>query len=366
MNDLWRLEDELLDIEARIGLLEACRPLGLAAEEARLQQLLERRSAEPGELLPRVTFARRPSLEREEVLLAHARAACERLAKDAEFSAPLASILAERAEELELEVQLVQARGTPRLLSLARRRFVGAAGEARPRADALAESWLSAGAAADAVHDADQVDLAAELRALSARAGLDIEVIEVDMAARAGVTERALLVRRGERLTRAEAERIFAHEVHGHLLPRRVAKHLGPPFRIGPRGADADEEGRSLHLELDTGLMDGRRQVELGVRHLLAARVIDGGRIGEALLELRRAGATSAALSRAAVRVFRAGGLCREIIYLPGLLRVGPALADPSIEQVFRAGRATVATVPTLRRLLDAQAGQARSATTGV
>ena len=113
--------------------------------------------------------------------------------------------------------------------------------------------------------------------------------------------------------------------------------------------------------------MDSARRLELAVRHSLAAHVLDGGHIGEALLSLRQDGAPPAVLARSAARVFRAGGLCREVIYLPGLLRVGPALADPEIELVFRSGRATLAEAPALGRVLSSvQSRQSTSATTGV
>jgi hypothetical protein len=366
LNELWRLEDQLLEIEARVGLLEACRPLGIAAEERRLEAALFR-GARSEELVPHVDFPRRPALDAEEARLSQVRRACERLAEASGDTGEVARILGERAAEIALDIELVRARGTPQLVLHAKRRFAGAASAERADADALAREWLNSARAADASDHTLEVDLGLEMRRLIADAGLDIDVLEVEMVARAAVTERAVLVRRHERLGRPHVARIFAHEVHGHLLPRRAAARVGPPFRIGPQGADADEEGRALHLEQTGALMDASREFELAVRHTLAAHVLDGGHIGEALVSLHQDGAPRGVLARSAARVFRAGGLCREIIYLPGLLRMGRALRDPDIELVFRCGRATLVEAPFLRRLLaQAQPYQVKSATTGV
>lgn len=366
MNELARLEDQLLDIEARVGLLEACRPLGMAGEEARLTALLAARAPDPDELAPRVTFPPRAPLELERIRLEQTEQALYRLASASGETREVARILAERAWELGLDIELVQARGTSRMVTVARTRFVGAERSGREEADRLAQAWIQGGLSAVPVAEDERIPLGAELVRLARSAGLDVLVHEVEMVARAAVTQRALLVRRGALVTVAQAARIFTHEVCGHFLPRRAALACGPPFRIGPRGADADEEGRALQLELWSGQFDAERSLELGVRHVLAAHVLDGGSIGEALLALRDRGVPAPVLARIGPRVVRGGGLCREIIYLPALVRVGPHLADPEVERVFRSGRVTLAEVDFLRRLLpEAQGVHSSSAMTG-
>jgi len=376
LNELARLEDELLVIEARVGLLDACRPLGRAREEARLGQALLARAPSPLDLVPVLDFPRWPTLALESARLQRIERACQNLAGAGGLAAQVARILAERAEELLLEVQIIEARGTSALLGLSARRFQDGTSGARASADALAREWLREGpplapdelAPLDAGRtDAGLVDLAGELRRLCERAGVAAPVREVELAARAAVTEKCLLVRRGARVTAAEAARIFTHEVHGHWLPRQAARENGCPLRIGPRGADGDEEGRALHLEQVGGHLDRTRRYEIAVRHVLAADVLDGRPLGETLLALHREGVPASVLASAAPRVLRAGGLCREIVYLPGLLRVGPRLAEPEVERVFRAGRATLAEAALLARVLRvAQPAQSKSATTGV
>jgi hypothetical protein len=53
---------------------------------------------------------------------------------------------------------------------------------------------------------------------------------------------------------------------------------------------------------------------------------------------------------RITARVYRGGGLGREIVYLPAFLRVDAALAKaPHLDAVFGAGRVSVATAELLR-----------------
>jgi len=363
LNELSRLEDQLLDIEARIALLEACRPVGIAAEEARLEALLDSRAPKADDLVPKLGCPRHAPLELERIRLGQVAMVCQKLAA----SSAVARILTERTHELELEIEIVQARGTTRIVDLARARFDRDGADARVHADVLAMDWIERGISREKEPEQALVPLASALSDLASRAGVEVEVLEVDMVARAAVTQRALLVRRGALVTSREAGRIFTHEVYGHLLPRRAALSCGPPFRIGPRGADADEEGRALQLEVQSGTLDATRGLELGVRHRLAAHVLGGGHVGEAVLALCEQGVPGSLLARAAPRVMRAGGLCREIIYLPALLRVGPRLSDPRVERVFCLGRATLSELDVLTGLLPpTQGAQARSATTGV
>jgi len=361
LNELWSLADQLLAIEARVGLLDACRPLGLGPEEARIQALLDSQPRpNPAQLVPQLAWPARPSLDLDLHRLEQVAATCARLE-----SSELGRILGARALELALDAELVRARGTPGLLALARRRFRGALPAERHEADVLAREWL--GQKGLETEQGELVDLAPELRRLASARAIALDVVEVDMAARAAVTATAVFVRRGARVSEHQAARIFAHEVFGHALPRRAAVKSGPPFRIGPCGADADEEGRAVHLEVALGHLDAERRVELAVRHILSAHLLDGGHVGEGLLDLRGRGVPSRILAQTATRVLRGGGLCREVIYLPAFLRVGPRLAEPEVERVFRAGRATLDEVGVLGRLLGpAQVGQSRSATTGV
>lgn len=351
---LFRIEDELLAVEARIGLLDACRPVEREAEERRLAALLAaRQTSSVAELSPRLTVPRRPSIDAERVRLERLR-----LALDPFAASPTGRILCERLGELEIETEIVASRGTGRVPELAARRFYGARGASRSEADRLASEWLRESPASGSSVPAERLDLAREIRAFVAAHGLCVPVLVVDMVARAAVTDSAILVRRGALATADEARRIFVHEVYGHVLPRVRSKTLGPPFRIGPRGADGDEEGFALGLEEEHGLLKGERRRELAVRHYLAARVLDGHEIGAVLLELaeRLAEREHApdVLAAAAVRVMRGGGLCREILYLPGYLRVRRHMSDTKLRELFGCGRVTVAESETLQGMLDA------------
>jgi hypothetical protein len=141
------------------------------------------------------------------------------------------------------------------------------------------------------------------------------------------------------------------HEIEGHARPRCAALQLDMPlFAVGTAGGLDDQEGRALALERRAGLLDGRRRRELALRHV-AARAVERGSdfVATARLSLD-AGAPIADALRIAARVHRGGGLAREIVYLPALLRVEAALAeDPSIDPVLASGRVSIEAATVLR-----------------
>jgi hypothetical protein len=76
------------------------------------------------------------------------------------------------------------------------------------------------------------------------------------------------------------------------------------------------------------GLFDGARRFTLAARHLAARAAHDGAPPCEVASRLVRAGVTAERAARVLVRVYRAGGLGREAIYLPAYLRVRKALDE--------------------------------------
>src|SRR5262249_20205937 len=150
--------------------------------------------------------------------------------------------------------------------------------------------------------------------------------------------------------SRRDVERTVLHEVEGHGAPRARAGVLSIGiFAIGTARGSDDQEGRALALERRHGFLEGLRRRELAMRHI-AARSVDRG---AALVDTARMLAPHAPrLSerlRIAARAHRGGGLARESVYLPALLRVeAAALRDPSVDRVLSAGRVAVSDAPVL------------------
>ena len=120
-------------------------------------------------------------------------------------------------------------------------------------------------------------------------------------------------------------------------------------FAIGTARGTHDQEGRALWLERDAGFLDYGRRRELALRRL-AARAVEARADFVATVRLLCArGAALALALRVAARVHRGGGLGREAVYVPALLRVEDAMArDRGMDGVMRVGRVSVESVGVL------------------
>jgi hypothetical protein len=347
---------------AEVKLIRAVTPENADEEIARLEQSFER--GVPA--LP--SFRYEPIPIRAELPLA-----LERLADFLQGVSPLGQIYADRARELWLESLLVHAVGTPRLSVLSRQRFLGQSPEDVAdlhAADELAQAWTRStddDARADEselVETCNQGDPASLVSAMSREVGrlrLAMRiVVQPGLASLAATADGAILVAKGRLIRRQDVERTVLHEIEGHALPRwRAASLPIGIFTFGTaRGID-DQEGRALLLEQRAGFFDGVRRKELGFRHLAARAALDGADLADVVALLRRRGACVGAAVRIAARVARGatgeGGLAREIVYLPALVRVGRAergKLGAMIEGVMALGRVAAALAPALAALV--------------
>jgi len=153
------------------------------------------------------------------------------------------------------------------------------------------------------------------------------------------------------RVSPADVERTVAHEIEGHLVPSCIAreKRIGI-FALGTVNGTGDQEGRALAIERRLGHLDLLRMRTLGLRHMAARAAHRGCDFIPMVEELRKLGAMPRESVRLAARAFRGGGLGREAVYIPGLLRVDAAVAkDPSIDSVLANGRVGVDDAEALR-----------------
>ncbi|HVU00208.1 MAG TPA: tyrosine/phenylalanine carboxypeptidase domain-containing protein [Polyangiaceae bacterium] len=348
----------LADAEQRIGLLERCRPTNARAEIERVSEEWERgREASPAF----VYGAPRD--------LAHVRRGLESAACAATCALE-GELLAGRAEELLVEVELALSVGTARVRDLAPARFplprdgwAAAALADAERFVALAEDPPGRTVLAEDRSDPESlVSILSELVG-SRKLALRVETTP-ELSSSAATGTGFVRIREGVRHGPAAARRIALHEVVAHAEPRLAAlREPSGVFVAGTRGSSADEEGRAILVEERAALLDSSRKRELGARHLAALAVRDGAEfvdVGRLLVErgipARRAVAIAA-------RVLRGGGLAREVVYLPAWHRVRAALEeDPSLEAWLARGRLSIDAA----RALRVAAAQENVATTGV
>lgn len=346
---LLRPRDALFNTaERELALLARCRPRNAEAEQARLLEAW--RGDAPR--LPRWSYSGRPDL-------APLRAELECAVRGLSESDPIQLLYVERAQELLLEIGIVEAIGTSRLGRLAAERFVLGTPADHEGALALATDWVGAPAPA-ACGERVASDDAGDPRSLYCR--MCRAVGELRLAFRVELSDRLsacaatgdglILVARGRKLTENDARRIVVHEVEGHALPRhRAQQEAFGLFASSSRSGNDEQEGYALYRELCAGLLDEGRRVELALRHQAAVCVRLGADWVETVRRLLELGAELELAASIASRVHRAGGLAREIVYMPAFQRVSSAIAaDASTADWLSRGRLSLEAIAVLSR----------------
>lgn len=291
-------------------------------------------------------------------------------------SAPGCELYRRRLDEIELDLEILQALGDARRIPrLAARRFgTGAmrvatdhgvmplARVARAMLDAVEDTPEPRVLSADDPSPGD-VSVAGLMRRLARHAGLEVRVgVEPRLAAAAAAGERIVLLA-DRRFGRREGLRLAVHEVLGHLVS--AANGRAQPLRVielGTAGSFADQEGLAILLEERADLLDGRRLRTLAARVVAADCMHAGATFDETCRELMDdLGFDPMDAVSIAERAYRGGGVARDVGYLAGWLRVRRAVArgEAAIDEL-RMGRVSLDELPTLRRL--AAEGWARPA----
>ena len=334
--------------ERATALLDRCRPIGGASESRAL--VADWREGRPRG--PRWTYRELPRL-------GDLRAALDVVSERLDRAGPWGVLYAERARELSTEAALAESVGGAGFRAHAASRYAEGSGPGAEEALAQARAWATACPERDEPRylsddPAEPRSLMAMMRRLVGQHRLPIRVVaSAELAAAAATGEGVVYVRSGLLHRERDAWRIALHEIYGHALPRyRAAREALGLYAVGSaRGAD-DEEGRALLLEKREGLLGARRRSELGRRHLAALSVRAGATFVETVRMTLSSGAELADALSLAERVHRGGGLARELVYLPALLRVERAFdADPELEVCLERGRISVAAARVLRDL---------------
>jgi hypothetical protein len=196
--------------------------------------------------------------------------------------------------------------------------------------------------------------LASVLQRMATVVGLRLEVkVEPRLAAAAAAGDGVIYIA-DRRFGYREALRLAVHEVLGHLTA--AANGRAQPLAIldyGTAASFADQEGLCLWLEERAGLMDGSRLRTLAARVFACDALHAGASFGE--VARRLAGSHGFGPEQAVIiaeRVFRGGGVARDVAYLAGWLRVRHAIGcERASVDTLRSGRVGVDDVPTLQAL---------------
>lgn len=277
---------------------------------------------------------------------------------------PLGELYAERLEELELDVALVDALGhAPIVRPLARRRYGDGAtkthdGQKETTLAEVARTLLARPAPPpeplELPADGGPRSMAGAMRVAIMAAGLDVDVrVEPRLSAGAAAGDRTIFVA-ARRFGRRECQRLVAHEVLGHAVAAgNGALHPLRLVETGTAESFADQEGVAIALEEAAGVLDPARLRVLAARVVATDAMHAGASFAETARMLHEDLALGADLAIAiAERAHRGGGVARDAGYLAGYLRVRGALerGETTLDEL-RTGRVSVRAVPTLRAL---------------
>jgi hypothetical protein len=341
-----RATQALTDAASQVRVISSNTPTNLREELDRLHSSWKT-SAE----LPRFTYAAPP----DHTLL---RGALSGLADELDGLGELGSIYAGRARELSIEATLCEHAGGPGLWAAARRRYALRDGF-DASADATAASWLAEPTptavptpTSRSDDELDPTSLVSRLRQELGRRRLPLRVlVSRNLASLAATGEGFVQIVAERALSLRDVERTVLHEIEGHVLPRHasITAPIGI-FALGTAHGSDDQEGRALARERASGFLDHGRRREIALRHQAARSVASGADFVATARLLLDHGAPLVDALRIAARVHRGGGLAREAVYLPALLRVEAFLhGDAALDSVLGAGRVSVDAASALR-----------------
>lgn len=335
----------LTQAERAVALLARVQPLNAQAERQRLLSAWQAgQRSTPGFCYPPA-----PDMHR-------LHDALETMMRRADQADVVSQLYVERAAELGLEARLVEAVGRSGFRRLAKERFVTDEAS-HTQADTLARAWVQPGPGEP--HQAKRIESDDETQPSSLislmRKEVDARQLAVrvslsrELSALAATGDATIYVATGRALCERTARRVVAHEVFGHCIPRVNARseRLGL-FVVGSALGNDEQEGYALSVEQGSQHMDQGRRFELGLRHLVAKAMFDGADFRSSVeLSLGLGAALPDALS-IATRVYRGGGLGREVAYLPAFCRV-TTCKDQSLLRHLSRGRLSLHALCRLR-----------------
>ena len=238
-------------------------------------------------------------------------------------NATLGHLLRAKHREMELQLQMLRARGTADFLQMSVELYGAVSPALYEAAGALLLTVEPPEPAAGRL-EAEEFRALAEreldhYRALDPDIGLHVEVRD-DVA---GVLceGTTLLIGSRSSVAAGRALALLQHEVGTHLVTqvngsRQPVTVLG----TGLAGYDETQEGLAVLAEVAVGGLTASRLRQLAARVVVVHDLLAGAGFTDCHRRLLDAGMPSAAAFTTVMRVFRSGGLTKDAIYLRGLL----------------------------------------------
>lgn len=240
----------------------------------------------------------------------------------------------EKQKELDLQLSMLSARDTPRFVEISRALYgpvePALLGAAR---DIFAKTETAGGGRGrhdvlDANVDCYFLESAARSMIAAYRRqyqGFEPMVeLRDDLPSGLMVVNDRLLISRSTSMTRHRIEALLSHEIGVHLLTyfngSAQGLHL---FRLGLAGYEGMQEGLAVFAEYLVGGMTVARLRLIAGRVVGCAAMLEGASFEETFrLLVRNYGFSEAVAFNLTLRLYRGGGLTKDVIYLRGLLEV--------------------------------------------
>jgi uncharacterized protein (TIGR02421 family) len=162
-----------------------------------------------------------------------------------------------------------------------------------------------------------------------------------------------LLVGAQVKIPYARADALVQHEVGTHIVTHvNGAAQPLRLLRVGLPGYEETQEGLAVLAEYVAGGLTPARLATLAARVVAVHRLVAGVPFADTFAELRdRFGLTGPQAFRVTVRVYRAGGLTKDAVYLRGLHHLLRYLADGHPLDPLLVGKLSLGYVPVVQEL---------------
>lgn len=338
------VDDEMARISREFDWLKAVSPLGTAT-------LWDDFRASGCRNTPRFRYAE------PEIDIAGARQRLLDLPIRAIEDAVLEALLAEKQHELDRQLELMDLRGTAGFMQVSTDLF----GVAAPDLYATALHILDAvpaepGVISDCV-DVDEVRTAAHkqfehYRSRCADFTAEVEISD-DITAGLMVSKDKLIACSTLRIPRDRLDALLHHEIGTHIVTFHNGSHQPlKQLQFGLAHYDELQEGLGVLAEYLAGNLSAPRLRTLAARVVAVRRLTDGASFADLYHELcsRHDFAPRAAFV-IATRVFRGGGLTKDVVYLRGLCDLLEYLREGHAFDRLFVGKFSLSELPAIERL---------------
>lgn len=235
----------------------------------------------------------------------------------------LGSLLRAKHHEIELQLEMLDARGSSAFLPLSIELYGGITPTLREHAESVLQTVHTPSPKENVVNAEEFLAMAEdELNRYRAEApGIDVEAEIRDDVIGVMVSGNTLLI--GEDLTVAgqRAYALIQHEVGTHLVTQ-INGSAQPITCLGSglAGYDETQEGLAVLAEIACAGLTTARLRQLAGRVLTAHRRVEGATFVEAFQALVDAGFQKRGAFTTTMRAYRSGGMTKDAIYLRGLV----------------------------------------------